>query len=49
MYGKRYDSVRELVHRFNAFVKNVELIESRNNMKLPYTLAINGKSNHLLN
>lgn len=40
-YGKRYDSVRQLVHRFNAFVKNVELIESRNSMKLPYTLAIN--------
>ena len=41
-YGKRYDSVRQLVHRFNAFVKNMELIESRNNMNLPYTLAING-------
>ena len=41
-YGKRYDSVRQLVQRFNFFVKNVELIESRNNMKLPYTLEING-------
>jgi hypothetical protein len=41
-YGKRYDSVRQLVHSFSTFVKNAELIESRNCMNLPYTLVING-------
>ena len=41
-YGKGYDSVRQLVHSFSTFVKNAELIESRNCMNLSYTLVING-------
>ena len=41
-YGKRYDSVRQLVHSFSTFVKNAELIESRICMNLSYTLVING-------
>jgi hypothetical protein len=41
-YGKRYDSVCQLVHSFSTFVMNAELIESRNCMNLSYTLVING-------
>jgi hypothetical protein len=41
-YGKRYDSVHQLVHSFSTFVKNAELIESRICMNLSYTLVING-------
>ena len=41
-YGKRYDSVYQLVHKFSTFVKNAELIELRICMNLSYTLVING-------
>jgi cathepsin H len=41
-YGKRYDSVRQLVHSFSTFMKNAELIESRICMNLSYTLVIKG-------
>eukprot|EP01018_Ginkgo_biloba_P007975 Gb_11210 [translate_table: standard] len=40
-YGKRYSSIHDLMHRFNAFVENLELIEATNRMKLPYTLGVN--------
>jgi hypothetical protein len=41
-YGKRYGSVRQLVHSLSTFVKNAELIESRNYITLPYTVVMNG-------
>ena len=41
-YGKRYDSVRQFVHRFSTFVKNAELIESRICINLPYAVVMNG-------
>jgi hypothetical protein len=41
-YGKRYGSVRQLVHSLSTFVKNAGLIESRNYITLPYTVVMNG-------
>jgi hypothetical protein len=41
-YGKRYDSVRHLVHSLSTFVKNAGLIESRNYITLLYTMVMNG-------
>lgn len=40
-HDKKYDTVHQLVHRYNTFVNNAELIESRNSKKLPYTLGTN--------
>jgi len=40
-HDKKYDTVHQLVHRYNTFVNNAEFIESRNSKKLPYTLGTN--------
>ncbi|XP_062091143.1 pro-cathepsin H-like [Humulus lupulus] len=40
-YGKKYDTVEEMKHRFGIFSENRKLIKSTNKKGLPYTLAVN--------
>nr|AFK34042.1 unknown [Lotus japonicus] len=40
-YGKRYDSVEEIQHRFRIFSENLELIKSTNKKRLSYKLGLN--------
>lgn len=40
-YGKRYDSVEEIQHRFRIFSENLQLIKSTNKKRLSYKLGLN--------
>ncbi|XP_058108608.1 oryzain gamma chain-like [Magnolia sinica] len=40
-YGKRYNSVEEIKHRFGIFVESLELIHSTNRKGLSYKLGVN--------
>lgn len=40
-YGKRYNSVDEIQHRFRIFSDNLRLIRSTNKRTLTYTLGVN--------
>lgn len=40
-YGKRYDTVEEMKHRFKIFSDSLELIKSTNKKRLSYTLGVN--------
>lgn len=42
-HGKRYETVEEIINRFNVYRESLKLIRSTNKKGLPYKLHVNSK------